>query len=118
MFNSSFPLPKDSVVVIDKRDTNYGSDGKPNPDIQIINSYKYTDRADQAGILTLIYKYIVFNPSKNIWSRTEASLYIEWDMHNGLYFASKDKRFKDADFDNNDEHMLGNFLKRGYEYAD
>ena len=33
-------------------------------------------------------------------------------------FWLKDKRFKDADFDNNDEHIIGNFLKRGYEYAD
>lgn len=47
-----------------------------------------------------------------MWKRTQASLFIEWDLHNGLYLATNEVRFKDADFDNNDEHMLSNFCNR------
>ena len=86
--------------------------GLPNPDIQIVDSYRITNRADQVGIFTLIRKYIVEKPSENVWSRTEPSMYIEWDVHNWAYKKIKIDNFKHADFDNNDAHLLLNLLKR------
>ena len=112
--DDNYATPPNAVKVVDKRDTNT-QNGLPNPDMQIIDSYKYTNRADQVGIFTLIYKYIALNPSVNAWKRSESGLYIEWDLHNLLYSWIKIENFKHADFDNNDEHMLINSFKRIFQ---
>ena len=61
-----------------------------NPNIQIINSYRITERADQVGVLTILYKFNNLNPSEYKWNRTQLYLLIEWDMHNLFAFKTGD----------------------------
>ena len=65
------------------------------------------------GVLTLTPMSLT---DKNLFAYCDNNPVMRVDDEGDFWL--KDKRFKDADFDNNDEHIIGNFLKRGYEYAD
>jgi hypothetical protein len=109
--DNNYSTTPQAVKIVDKRDTNTFN-GMPNPDIQILDAYKYTERSDQVGIITLINTYAILNPSTHVWKRSQPSLIIEWDLHNFLYGIFRTEQFKNADFDKNDEHMLINLWNR------
>ena len=93
----SVSVNKNNVVAYDMR---HGTD---NPNIQVINSYFITAKAEQKEILTLLLAYDASNPSQVPWSRTLDSMIIEWDAHN--MFAAFSQSARDTDFDKNEEGM-------------
>lgn len=92
------------VVVVDNRSGN-------DPSIQIRNSYKIINTADQSAILDVIVQYDQNNPVNPSWSRTKESMLEEWRLHNLAYMifffnADKRERAKHVDLNNNDEGMI------------
>ena len=115
--DDNYATPPGSVKVIDNRAA-VSQNGEPNPNFQVKNSYKITDRAQQVGILAIIKAYDAMNPSKNKWNRTQWSLIVEWDSHN--LFSAFDQSARDTDFDNNEEgcgytYFIGKAITRGYQ---
>lgn len=100
--HENYSVSPGSVKVIDYR--NNTENGKPNPDMQITNSFKITDEHIQKSILRIVQGYADAHPSEHTWERTVPSMVLEWDIHNkvhsmGLFTA----RMEDVDMDNNAE---------------
>ena len=103
--NAYYVLPPKSVGFIDKRDTNLSADGRPDPDIQILNSYRFTNLVKQYEILVIIYAYIAANPSQNKWDRTRISSIIEWIAHNDIYRVKPNYSCQHVDLNNNHQYV-------------
>ena len=96
------------VVIVDKRTAS-------DPNMKILDSYRITDRIQQAEIAQLMLDYNASNPVEPAWSRTKNSLLEEWHLHNFAYgWWIKRHRTADCDFNNSDEGMgFWDFLRRG-----
>lgn len=71
--------------------------------MQIYNSYKITNEAQQREILEILIKHDQAHPSRHTWGRTVESMLIEWEMHNYFYFATFHERVAHTDFDKDSE---------------
>ena len=97
-------------------------DNRNNGAVEIINSYKTYNIANQADILNTFFKYTQNNPkSTSNWYRTISSMYVEWTWHNLFYyFGFMRENAKSACFDmyqycNTDNMLLqiyGEIMKR------
>ena len=81
---SAFP---NCIIVFDGR--NCGDDCvECNPNMQVYNSYKITNSAQQREILEILVKHDQAHPSRHTWGRTVESMLIEWDAHNDVCSAA------------------------------
>lgn len=89
----------DDINIIDYR--NYLLD----PNISIIDSYKYYSFCDMECILSIVKKYESLYPSN--WNRSIISMEYEWFWHNiGYYLGYETSHTKDVDLNNADEKRL------------
>lgn len=93
------------VLVIDKRSS-------IDPDMQIIDSYKITDKDNIKDILNCLLEYESETPS--CWDRFLVSMIAEWDAHNVLYTINfKRNRTQSVDLNNADEIIYSSiFMKK------
>jgi len=101
----NYILPPHSVKIVDRRETNYSSKtGRNDPNFQIRDSYKITNRADQVGILSLLRAYDYFHPSVHKWNRGNdmSSLIVEWEAHNFIYKLKNNYHCQHVDLNNED----------------
>ena len=93
----------DCIIVYDSRYCKEGC-SQCNPSMQIYNSYKISDKAQQKDILEILVEHDKQHSTQHIWGRTVDSMLIEWDAHNDLYGLSKRERVAHTDFDKNSEN--------------
>ena len=94
---------RDIVIIRDLRSCNHECLGDCNPNMQIVNSYKFQETSQQKELLNYLLEYNNRVSSLHAWGRTIDSLMIEWDAHNFLFGLSNHPRVAHTDFDKNDE---------------
>jgi len=114
-FKAQYP---DYIYAIDKRYCSDDCDGC-NPNIQILDSYKYTDRTTMLAVINCLIDYESNNPLKHRWDRTPEDLYYEWYIHNEIYNYFGITNCRDVDLDTEDsgkgfiafaiEYILGGY---------
>ena len=83
------------IIILDAR-----SDLDPN--MEIISSFKITDKEARNDIIEILMEYEKLFPSE--WNRTIESMRLEWFVHNMLYNIDYERdRTDNVDFDNSDE---------------
>lgn len=95
---------ENDILIIDYRQV-------PDPDMQILNSYRINDIDIINEILEIICYYEKSDPSN--WNRTISSMRNEWEIHNYSYMFNYDvTRTRDVDLNNADEDKYSSELLR------
>ena len=85
------------ILVLDEREL-YDSNMK------VYSSFKVINWKDKSDILKILVSYEKANPSR--WSRSYKSMFLEWEIHNLLFYLGvKKNRTIDVDFNNADEQI-------------
>ena len=97
----NYNVPPNSIKLYDARDTNMiaGTDIHE-PNIQAIDSYKITDKAEQTEIISFMLDYCASNPSQYAFDRTQSSLLYEWEIHNNVHQIMQHLQFSNCDIIN------------------
>ena len=96
------------AIIVDKRNNT-------DPNMQIIESYKISNKKQQSEIIDIMIDYNTNNPSNPGWNRTKESLLKEWEIHNTVYaLGFYRSHTADCDFNNADEGQgyIDFFVKR------
>lgn len=84
------------IIIVDMRDE------KEN--MQIVSSYRITNRETQLEVIDIMLEYNDLYPSETPWIRTKDSIANEWLIHNIAYFLHyKRDHSASADFENKEE---------------
>ena len=105
-------LAPNDVVVRDLRN-NLDSNGRHDPNMQVVDSYRIENQLEQAEIILYIILYNKRFPSSPKWSRSPTSMLDEWAAHNTAYKYSQKigflseygDRARSVDFNNADEFL-------------
>ena len=78
-----------------------GSDGTPDPDIQVRDSYRIRNREEITRICELILASEYYDPA--LYGRSLASMVTEWEAHNDVNALYDNERTRHVDFNRADE---------------
>lgn len=103
--NNYININNDDILIIDDRQNN---------NMQIVNSYRITNKKTQDRIIDIILKYNKEYPYNN-WTRSKNTMKLEWYIHNFLYsFNLYKNSTKSVDFHSSEEFfykILCNYLQ-------
>ncbi len=93
---------RNKLYIVDLRD--YKKNGKPDPDMQILSSYRVDKKSEQEEVAEILLEYNEKYPKTPAWKRSKKSIVDEWRFHNLAYdMHIKRGQTADTNLNNADE---------------